>query len=76
MHPRLLGARQLVEEGRVRVEADGASASVASGDVVYAVRFTADGARCTCPWFAKHAGSRGPCKHVLAAAVRAGARIG
>ncbi|MBT8415649.1 MAG: SWIM zinc finger family protein, partial [Boseongicola sp.] len=22
--------------------------------------------RCTCPWFAKNAGQRGPCKHVLA----------
>ncbi len=25
-----------------------------------------EGARCTCPWFAKHQGERGDCKHVLA----------
>ena len=23
--------------------------------------------RCTCPWWGKHRGTRGPCKHVLAA---------
>lgn len=28
--------------------------------------------RCTCPWFAKHQGSRGPCKHVLAARLVSG----
>ena len=34
--------------------------------VMHRVRLTADGARCTCPWFAKHQGTRGPCKHILA----------
>jgi hypothetical protein len=60
MHPRLLGARELVDSGAVRL-ADG-SATVRSGDAEYVVR---EG-RCTCAWFARHRGERGPCKHVLA----------
>ncbi|MFI6317931.1 SWIM zinc finger family protein [Nonomuraea sp. NPDC050556] len=31
------------------------------------VRLTPSGATCTCPWWVDHRGSRGPCKHVLAA---------
>jgi predicted nucleic acid-binding Zn finger protein len=33
------------------------------------VRLRAEGDRCTCPWFSKHQGQRGPCKHVLAARI-------
>ena len=74
MHPRLLGARELVDAGAVRLE--GPAATVASGDVEYVVRFDNDGARCTCAWFARHRGERGPCKHVLAAEqVRRSARV-
>ena len=74
MHPRLIGARELVDAGAVRLE--GAAATVASGDVEYVVRFDNDGARCTCAWFARHRGERGPCKHVLAAEqVRRSARV-
>jgi SWIM zinc finger len=74
MHPRLLGARELVDAGAVRVE--GAAATVTSGDVEYVVRFDDDAARCTCAWFARHRGERGPCKHVLAAEqVRRSARV-
>lgn len=73
MHPRLLGALQLVESGAVALDAGGASATVRSSDVVYLVRLTGAGPTCTCPWFAKHRGTRGPCKHVLAfEQVRAG----
>lgn len=67
MHPRLLGAQRLVEEGGVRLAPNGASAEVTSGDVQYLVRFGDGGPTCTCPWFAKHRGERGPCKHLLAA---------
>ena len=67
MHPRLLGARRLLDEGAVRFESGGNAAEVRSGDVDYLVRFEADGPRCTCPWYVKHSGTRGPCKHVLAA---------
>jgi predicted nucleic acid-binding Zn finger protein len=64
MHPRLLGARQLAETGAVRIEGD--IATVASGDAEYVVRLVGEVARCTCAWFARHSGERGPCKHVLA----------
>ncbi|MFE6234718.1 SWIM zinc finger family protein [Cellulosimicrobium sp. NPDC057862] len=75
MHPRLLGARALVADGAVRWVESGTTRSgagertahVRSGDVEYVVRLGPAGDRCTCPWFAKHRDSRGPCKHVLAA---------
>ena len=67
MHPRLLGARRLVEEGAVRLDEDGVGAGVTSGDAEYRVRFDPARTRCTCAWFARHGGERGPCKHVLAA---------
>ena len=61
MHPRLRDAQDLVAAGAVRI--DGDAVRVASGDVEHVVR----GERCTCPWWGKHRGTRGPCKHVLAA---------
>lgn len=67
-HPRLLDARELIKEGAVRVvRADPFEATVASGGVEHRVREVDGELRCTCPWFAKHQGSRGPCKHALAA---------
>jgi hypothetical protein len=64
MHPRLANARELIASGAVRL-ADG-GAAVGSGEHEHRVTFgTADS--CTCPWWGKHQGSRGPCKHVLAA---------
>lgn len=65
MHPRLRDATALVTAGAVRF--DGATAYVRSGETEHVVRRTDDGDRCTCPWYAKHKGARGPCKHVLAA---------
>lgn len=74
MHPRLLGARELVDQGAVRLAGD--SATVSSGDAEYVVSFDNGGVRCTCAWFARHRGERGPCKHVLAAEyARRGARV-
>ncbi|WP_033345302.1 SWIM zinc finger family protein [Catenuloplanes japonicus] len=72
MNPRLVGARALVAAGAVTL--DGEAASVRSGDETYRVRVLADDAStCTCPWWAKHRGERGPCKHALAVRmVRAG----
>ncbi len=64
MHPRLRDAAALVDSGAIRF--DGETAHVRSGIAEHVVRRTAEGDRCTCPWFAKHKGSRGPCKHVLA----------
>ncbi|MBC6463379.1 SWIM zinc finger domain-containing protein [Actinomadura sp. HBU206391] len=65
MHPRLRDARALAESGAV-VLVDG-GALVRGGDVEHRVSRGPDGDTCTCPWWGRHRGGRGPCKHVLAA---------
>jgi hypothetical protein len=74
LQPRLRDARTLLEERKVRIlgEVDGGwDAAVAGTDVTHHVRLRPSGDRCSCPWFAKHLGERGPCKHVLAARILA-----
>jgi hypothetical protein len=67
-NPRLRGARALVADGAVRV--DGDLAWVGKGDHVHLVRADDAGrAGCTCLWWAKYQGGRGPCTHVLAARI-------
>jgi len=69
MHPRLVAARALLERNAVRIVSKGSAsieAEVKGSDVVHRVRLLAAGPRCTCVWYAKHQGERGPCKHVLA----------
>ncbi|MEW2379100.1 SWIM zinc finger family protein [Micromonospora sp. NPDC047812] len=64
-NPRLVGARALLDAGAV--ELDATTATVRSGDQIYRVRRLPDGdLTCTCPWWAKHRGQRGPCRHALA----------
>jgi hypothetical protein len=64
-NPRLRGARALVAEGAVSL--DGALARVGTGDHAHLVRVDDTGTlSCTCLWWAKYRGGRGPCKHVLA----------
>jgi hypothetical protein len=65
MHPRLVSARELIASGAVTVTDTGAF--VRSSDAEHRVTFATPADRCTCPWWGKHQGSRGPCKHVLAA---------
>ncbi|WP_344331040.1 SWIM zinc finger family protein [Kitasatospora putterlickiae] len=66
-NPRLKAARALVAAGAVRLEEGGATAVVTVDDHVQRVRADAAGAvGCTCLWWAKYRGGRGPCKHVLA----------
>ncbi|MEG3634369.1 SWIM zinc finger family protein [Micromonospora palythoicola] len=73
-NPRLVGARALLDAGAVR--RDGPSATVRSGDQVYRVRQLPDGGlTCTCPWWAKHRGQRGPCRHALATRMLATERV-
>ena len=62
--PRLRDALALVESGAVSL--DGAGSAVVRGDDDRVVRVDPGGYTCSCPWWAKHGGSRGPCKHVLA----------
>lgn len=70
LQPRLKNAKKLLDAGQVKVltEAEGGhDVEVAGTGVHHHVRLRPDGDRCTCPWFSKHQGQRGPCKHVLAA---------
>jgi hypothetical protein len=64
-NPRLGAARELVADGAVRL--DGAQALVGRGDRVNIVRTGAAGElSCTCAWWARYRGGRGPCRHALA----------
>ena len=68
LQPRLKSARKLIADDKVSWEQrDGQIVGlVDSGDVQHRVRLMGGSAKCTCPWFAKHESSRGPCKHILA----------
>lgn len=61
-NPRLRAARTLVAEGALTRTPEGWT--VRSQDHRHYV--TLDPLACTCLWWAKPSGSRGPCKHVLA----------
>ncbi len=70
LHPRMKKARELIEEKNVRLTRgkDGDAEAYVKGSAgEHYVQITADGARCTCEWFAKNQGDRGPCSHILAA---------
>jgi hypothetical protein len=64
-NPRLRAAHALVAAGAVRIEGDVATVTV--DDHIHRVRTGDDGVLgCTCQWWAKYRGGRGPCKHALA----------
>jgi hypothetical protein len=69
LQPRLKSANRLLDDAAVSLDrgSNPMTAWVKSGDVEYRVTLEADAPRCTCVWFAKHKGLRGPCKHILAA---------
>lgn len=71
-NPRLRNARRLVESGAVRIE--GSRAVVTVDDHVQHVAL-GDVTSCTCQWWGKYQGTRGPCKHVLAVQILIGARV-
>jgi hypothetical protein len=69
--PRLRRARAMVAAGAVHVEPapfDGGDtvAWVGGRSADYRVRIGAGGRACTCPWWGKHPGDRGPCSHIVA----------
>ena len=67
LHPRLGDARALLQGGAETLTSRlPLSATVDSQGVLHQVREADGQLRCTCPWFARHQGDRGPCKHVLA----------
>jgi hypothetical protein len=68
LQPRLVAAKRLLAAGGVTQDpAAGGEFLVAGSGAEHRVRLSEDGSRCTCVWYAKHQGQRGPCKHVLAA---------
>ena len=71
LQPRLLAARELLQQNKLRplaaVAGGGHDVAVVGSDVLHHVRLRADRDRCSCPWFSKYQGERGPCKHILAA---------
>lgn len=73
LQPRLLNAEKLVSNDGVRklvvVGEECWDADVAGTGVTHRVRLRPDGDRCSCPWFSKHQGERGPCKHILASRI-------
>jgi hypothetical protein len=69
LQPRLKQARKLVETEGVQLISHNESASVyevLGTGTFHRVRITESEESCTCPWFSKYQGSRGPCKHILA----------
>lgn len=67
MNPRLVSARALVADGSVQFErSTPIEARVRGSEAVHHVREMHGELTCTCPWYAKHKGARGPCKHALA----------
>jgi len=67
LHPRLAAARELIKDNAVAIiNKQPLEATVQSADIQHRVREVDGELRCTCPWYAKHQGLRGPCKHVLA----------
>jgi hypothetical protein len=62
-HPRLTEARTLLRTGGVRARQRGWTVRGSHGD--YEID-DASPLRCECAWEREHAGTRGPCKHILA----------
>lgn len=73
MQPRLGNARKLVEGGQVRrlpsTDAGTGLFEVQGTGTMHRVKFADGQQSCTCPWFSKYQGQRGPCKHILAASL-------
>jgi len=72
MQPRLGNARKLIEGGLVKqIAGDPAYTTyeVQGTGTIHRVRLAGEQHSCTCPWFSKYQGQRGPCKHILAASL-------
>jgi hypothetical protein len=66
LQPRLIAAKKLLAANGVQATSEAHEFFVTGSGVEHRVRWSADAPRCSCPWYAKHQGARGPCKHVLA----------
>ncbi|WPO90312.1 SWIM zinc finger family protein [Chryseobacterium sp. HR92] len=69
LNPRIKNAEKLIEGGKVEIlnnNKERTEARVEGTDVHHTVIIEEEKERCTCAWFSKYQGERGPCKHVLA----------
>lgn len=69
LNPRIKNAEKLIEGGKVEIlnsNKERTEARVEGTDVHHTVIIEEEKERCTCEWFSKYQGERGPCKHVLA----------
>lgn len=69
LNPRMKDAENLLAENKVEILSQQGSrveARVAGTGVHHGVILNEDKERCTCTWFSRHQGERGPCKHILA----------
>lgn len=69
LNPRLKNAEKLLEEGKVAItkrEDNLIEAQVEGSGVKHFVLLQGDTQKCTCMWFSRNQGERGPCKHILA----------
>ena len=68
-NPRLRAARALVRDGAVTPDGNAWAITAVDGHRQW-VTHEGVGPQCTCLWWAKYRGSRGPCKHLLAVSLR------
>jgi hypothetical protein len=69
LNPRIKNAEKLIEAGKVEIlnnNKERTEARVEGTGVHHTVIIEEEKERCTCEWFSKYQGERGPCKHVLA----------
>jgi uncharacterized Zn finger protein len=62
-------AEKLLAEDKVEIisqNGERVEARVMGSGVTHSVLLEADKERCTCTWYSRHQGERGPCKHLLA----------
>lgn len=67
--PRLKSAKRLAKSGGVRImrrEGKLVEAYAPGENGEHFVYFNGAKEKCTCPWFVRYGGERGPCRHVLA----------
>ncbi|WP_426480748.1 SWIM zinc finger family protein [Chryseobacterium sp. R2ACT005] len=69
LNPRIKNAEKLIECGKIEIlnsNKERTEARVEGTGVHHTVIIEQEKERCTCEWFSKYQGERGPCKHVLA----------
>ncbi|WP_126653604.1 SWIM zinc finger family protein [Chryseobacterium aureum] len=69
LNPRIKNAEKLIEDGKIEMlnnSKERTEARVVGNGVHHTVIIGKERERCTCEWFSKYQGERGPCKHILA----------